>query len=102
MITVSKVLGESFDLETREEKGKCLVLTNGRDEVLVSVTDDDIKQVLKLMDGPDPRLKEPVEQLEDDDPHGPVNLNDEEPDQLGEIGGLRNNYRDTDTGTESI
>ena len=48
MITVSKISGESFDLNTGKELPKSLVLTNGRRELLVVVDDDTIREIIEM------------------------------------------------------
>lgn len=84
MIVVSKVLGESFDFVSGREMGKSLVLTDGQREIVVQVSDEDVRRVLELglQTG---RQVAPAPSLVDQDP-----------------GELQGDYRDAETGTESI
>lgn len=49
MIRVVRIAGESFDLETKKELPKSLVLSNGTRELSVYVDDDTAAEVLKMM-----------------------------------------------------
>jgi hypothetical protein len=51
MITVKRITGESYDLETGEEIPKTLVLSNGSQEVSIAVDDETAVEVVKLMVG---------------------------------------------------
>lgn len=55
-ITIKKILGESFDLDTKEELPKALLLSNGQAEAVVYVDDACIEQVLLLMAGVTPTV----------------------------------------------
>lgn len=49
MIRVTKILGESYDLETGAETKKGLILSNGISEVAVEVSDEAVDRVITLM-----------------------------------------------------
>lgn len=106
MIRVTRVIGETYDLETGRESGKLLVLTNGQDEVSIPISDEDLMAVIGLVqkgDEPHPEDRAVPEQYQEyveqsmarqDTPPMP---DDDEP---GELHG--DEYDDMLTGTASI
>ena len=48
MIKVSRISGESYDLETGDKILKAIVLTNGKREIAIQVSDDVITQILMM------------------------------------------------------
>lgn len=50
MISVVRIVGEAFDIETGQYASKALVLSNGENEVHVPVRDDVVNAVLHLVD----------------------------------------------------
>jgi hypothetical protein len=48
MITVSRISGESFDLNTGRELPKSIALTNGHREVFVVVDDEIVQEIIKM------------------------------------------------------
>lgn len=48
MIRVTRIVGESFDLESGEEKSKAIMLSNGHRELLVHVSDGVIDSLLRM------------------------------------------------------
>lgn len=49
MIKVTRIAGESFDLETKQEMPKALILSNGKREYAIYVDDETAKAVVELM-----------------------------------------------------
>lgn len=49
MIKVTRIAGESFDFETRQELPKAIILSNGKREYTLYVGDEVAKDVLELM-----------------------------------------------------
>jgi hypothetical protein len=67
MIKVTRIAGESYNLETRQEMPKALILSNGKREFAVYVGDDVAEAVLEMMldsEAParagKPRVEEPT------------------------------------------
>jgi hypothetical protein len=48
MIFVSRIVGESYDLGSGKELPKALVLSNGKEELLLFVEDDIIQSIIRL------------------------------------------------------
>ncbi len=105
MIIVTKIVGESFDLQTGGEIPSAIVLSNGTDEVHVPVEEDVLKQVVRLFAGSS-RMAAPMP-LRQPEPQDPVPLatiegDDEEPSQPSWDEEPGAEYEDPATGTESI
>jgi hypothetical protein len=49
MIRVVRIAGESFDLETKKEMPKALILSNGAREFALYVDDESAREVLQMM-----------------------------------------------------
>jgi len=49
MIYVKSILGESYNLETGEHSPKALMVTNGKSEAMIPVTEESALAVIKLM-----------------------------------------------------
>lgn len=49
MIKVTRIAGESFDLETKEELPKALILFNGKREYPIYVDDETARAVVEMM-----------------------------------------------------
>jgi len=61
MIRVTRIIGESFDVETRTETPKSVVLSNGKREVVIPVGDEVAQAIVGML----------VEDLESRIPSGP-------------------------------
>jgi len=48
MIKVSRIAGESYDLETGDKILKAIILTNGKREIAIQVSDEVITQILLM------------------------------------------------------
>jgi hypothetical protein len=92
-VTVARVQGESFDLETGRAMPKALVLTNGQDEVPVYVEDDTALAVIALARGrqEEPPKKQPKKKKAKASKDPPLAVVDPLED-----------YRDASTGAPSL
>lgn len=62
MIRVTKVLGESFDLETKEETPKALILSNGIREFQLYIDDATAMAIIAMIQEEKERLSAPLEE----------------------------------------
>jgi hypothetical protein len=119
MLQVVKVVEGGIDFRSLEQLPRSLVISNGRREVEISATDEDIEKVVQLfaevasMDSsvgtappPKPRNREPVRSPE---PEQPVNRNwglsqEEEEPEISEPDGFEPGeaYSDSGTGVGSL
>lgn len=60
MISVIRIIGESYDLVTGNESPKSLVLTNGSQEVAIAISDKDLSRVLTLLGADTPVADRPA------------------------------------------
>jgi hypothetical protein len=122
MIRVTRIAGESFDLENRREMPKALILTNGKREFSLYVDDETAAAVLEMMrDSPtqnvsmSTKVSEPVSKKAPEPV--PVHTFEKPKDfQMAEVGGAAaeveedensevepgEEYNDPATGAESL
>jgi len=130
MIKVTRIAGESFDLETKQELPKALILSNGKREYTIYIDDETAKAVVELMmespavseevkkgngkrsstntrpPAPRPQVSEPVV-IPVTEPAGPppmATVGDEPEPEMDDNSGFEpgEEYNDPATGAESL
>lgn len=90
-IRVTRIMGESFDLETGHQLPKSIVLTNGVKEIPVFVDDDVALAVIEMMTGESaPKKSSPALETK---PERPL---------ATPVRPVESSYIDPDTGAESL
>jgi len=91
-VIVSRIIGDTFDLDSGAEIPRAVILTNGKEELMVEVSEDFTQAAIYLWseslpakaDTQEPTYEEPEQNGEDDDidDYSSLPINDEYTDEL--------------------
>jgi len=95
MIFISKIVGESFDLQTGKDLPSSVVLSNGKREITLSLGPEDIRRIVELYVE---ASGSPVAIV----PTVPENTGTPVPPVMMAEVPARSDYVDPDSGTESV
>ena len=97
MIYLSRIVGESLDLQTGQELPPSIVLSNGDQDITLYVGEQEMRQIVAMYVGT--TQVQPVARQQVEEPE-PVAAPVKKKETKSKVRGT--NYQDPETGTESI